>query len=336
MSVISGISAAAAARVVGWWLGRRAALTTNAWDDVIAAGLRRGAWAIGLVVGLESTTHGFGLAPGWKETIDQIVLAVGSVYLAILCSRAIRRAVSDRALAAAEAGRPSEGPAWNLLGYAGGAALWVGGTLVTLDTLGIDITALVAGLGIGGLALGLAVQRVLGDAFASVAVVVDQPFTVGDFVEVGEFAGTVESIGLRTTRLRSLGGEQLVIANADMLGSRIRNYQKLDERRIAVQFGVVYATAPGRLEEIRTIAAAAVLATPRTRLDRVHLARLGDSALEFELIFWFLGRDFNEHMDARHDVLSRLFGELTRAGHTLAFPTRTIHVAELGPVPKIT
>jgi small-conductance mechanosensitive channel len=129
------------------------------------------------------------------------------------------------------------------LRFLGKLAIWSVVLLLALENLGMDITALVAGLGVGGIAVALALQKVLGDLFASLSIVLDKPFVIGDFIIVDEYLGSVEHIGLKTTRVRSLSGEQLVFSNNDLLSSRIRNYKRMAERRIVFSFGVVYQTS---------------------------------------------------------------------------------------------
>ena len=134
--------------------------------------------------------------------------------------------------------------------------------------LGVDITALVAGLGIGGIAVALALQNILGDLFASLSITLDRPFVVGDFLIVGDFLGTVEYIGIKSTRLRSLSGEQIIMANADLLGSRVRNYGRMAERRVVFTINVTYETTAEVLERIPALIREIVAAQPGTRFDR--------------------------------------------------------------------
>jgi small-conductance mechanosensitive channel len=148
--------------------------------------------------------------------------------------------------------------------------LWAALLLLALDNVGIDITTLVAGLGIGGVAIALATQNILGDLFASLSIVLDKPFVVGDFIIVGDLLGTVEHVGLKTTRVRSLSGEQLVFSNADLLGSRIRNYKRMAERRIVFSLGVTYQTSEEQLASIPGMLRGIIAAEPGVRFDRAH------------------------------------------------------------------
>jgi small-conductance mechanosensitive channel len=164
--------------------------------------------------------------------------------------------------------------------------LWSIVLLLALDNLGIDVTALVTGLGIGGIAVALAAQNILGDLFASLTIVLDKPFVLKDFLIVNEFLGTVEHIGLKTTRLRSLTGEELVFSNADLLNSRIRNYGRMFERRVVCSLGVVYQTPRDKLVKIPDIIRSAVEAQEKTRFDRAHFKDFGAYALNFEAVYY--------------------------------------------------
>lgn len=205
--------------------------------------------------------------------------------------------------------------------------LWLLIALVALDTMGIEITALVAGLGIGGIAVALAVQNVLGDLFGSLSIVLDKPFVVGDFIIVGDHMGTVERIGLKTTRLRSLSGEQLVFSNNDLLASRVRNYKRMQERRIVFSFGVVYQTPRAMLEKIPDIVREIIDARDDTRYDRAHFFRFGPSSLDFEVVYNMLVPDYNPYMDAQQYINLELVRRFEELGVEFAYPTQTIYLA---------
>lgn len=216
------------------------------------------------------------------------------------------------------------------VGFIGSIVLWALVTLLALDNLGINITALIAGLGIGGIAVALAVQNILGDLFASLSIVIDKPFVNGDFIIVDSYMGTVEHVGLKTTRIRSLDGEQIVFSNSDLLNTRIRNYKRMYERRIVFRFGVTYDTPPDRIEMIPALIKRLIQAHDTLRFDRAHFWRLGESSLDFESVFWVTNPDYNLYMDIQQALNLAVMRELTKIGVELAFPTRTIQVE--GPV----
>lgn len=216
-----------------------------------------------------------------------------------------------------------------VLGFLARLALWSFALLLALDNLGFNITALLTGLGIGGVAVALAAQNILGDLFASMSIVLDRPFEVGDFIIVGDQLGTVEYIGLKTTRLRSLSGEQIVFSNTDLLSSRIHNYKRMDERRVLFQFGVVYQTPHEQLLTIPAIVRDIIGAQARTRFDRAHFKEYGDSALVFEVVYYVLDRDYNLYMDIQQAINLALFARFRDDGIEFAYPTRTVYVSNM-------
>jgi small-conductance mechanosensitive channel len=199
--------------------------------------------------------------------------------------------------------------------------------LLILNNLGFDVTALVAGLGIGGIAIALAAQKILSDLFASLAIVVDQPFVVGDFVIVGSQMGTIERIGIKTTRIRSLSGEELICSNADLLGSRINNYKRMTERRVVFTIGVTYQTPADKVEKLPGMLRTAVESQDQVRFDRAHLARYGDFALVYEIVYWVLTPDYNLYMDIQQRINFSIYRQLQDEGIEFAYPTQTIHMA---------
>jgi len=204
--------------------------------------------------------------------------------------------------------------------------LWSVVLLVALANLGVDVTALVAGLGVGGIAVALAVQNILGDLFASFSIVLDRPFVMGDFIIVGEHLGTVEHIGLKTTRLRSLSGEQLVFSNTDLLGSRIRNYKRMAERRVVFSLGVLYQTSPEQLEKIPQMIRDIVEAQTPVRFDRAHFKEYGASSLNFEIVYYILDPDYNRYMDIQQAVNLEIYRRFDQEGIEFAYPTQTLYL----------
>ena len=214
----------------------------------------------------------------------------------------------------------------NALSFLGRIALWATVLLLILDNLGVDVTALVAGLGIGGIAIALAVQNVLSDLFASLSIVLDKPFVPGDFVVVGDMAGSVEHIGIKTTRIRSISGEQLVFSNTDLLGSRIRNFGRMRERRVVFSLGVTYQTPADKLERVPGLIQAAIESQERARFDRSHFASYGDSALNFETVYYVESSDYATHMDILQSVNLTIYQSFAAEGIEFAYPTQTLFI----------
>lgn len=213
-----------------------------------------------------------------------------------------------------------------ILRFLARVAVWVMVVLLTLDNLGIDITALVAGLGIGGIAVALAVQNVLGDLLASLSIALDQPFVIGDFLVVGEHMGTVEYIGIKSTRLRSLSGEQIVMSNADLLAGRLRNYGRMQERRVAFTVGVTYESDRAVLAGLPALLREIIDAETGVRFDRAHFARLGAYSLDFECVYYVLSADYNRYMDAQQSINLRIMERFAALGVEFAYPTSTVRL----------
>ena len=210
------------------------------------------------------------------------------------------------------------------LGIAVKAIVWIICALAVLATFGIDVTALVAGLGIGGIAIALAVQSIVGDLFASVSIILDKPFLVGDFIKVGAQLGTVEEIGIKTTRIRSLSGEQLIFGNSDLLASRIQNFRRMTERRVVFSVGVEYGTPLAAIRRIPGLLHTAINSQELTRVDRVHFKEYGDSSLNFEAVYYVLRPDFNTYMDTQQAINVEIYRRFEDEEIAFAFPTRTV------------
>ncbi len=204
--------------------------------------------------------------------------------------------------------------------------VWIIGSIFLLSNLGFDISAVVAGLGISGIAIALAAQAVLGDLFSYFSILLDRPFELGDFIIVGDYMGVVEHVGIKTTRIRSLGGEQLIFSNTDLTGSRVRNYKRMQERRIVFRLGVTYDTPLAKLEPINTIIRSAVESQELTRFDRSHFASYGDSALEFEIVYYVLTGDYNLYMDIQQAINLAIARDFQAQGIEFAFPTQTLYI----------
>ena len=213
-------------------------------------------------------------------------------------------------------------------------AIWGMVLLLTLENLGVDITALVAGLGIGGIAVALALQNVLGDLLASLSITLDQPFVLGDFLIVGDHMGSVENIGIKSTRLRSLTGEQIVMSNADLLSSRVRNYGRMYERRIVFALGVAYETPREKLERIPPLLRAIIEAQDGVRFDRAHFAKYGDFSLDFEIVYYVQSPDYGLYMDAQQAINFRIHEAFEDLGVQFAYPTQTLWIAGGAAAPE--
>lgn len=291
---------------------------------------------------LEATSVGFELAMGVRAAMPLFVLgedAAGVLEggVAVILFLQIGRWLQAAMLAMLERARqqraedPARLTALGAIGFVGRVIIWAAVALLILDNLGIEITALLASLGVGGVAVALAVQNILGDLFASFSIVLDKPFEVGDFIIVGDMMGTVEHIGIKTTRLRSLGGEQLVFSNGDLLKSRVRNYKRMDERRVVLELGLPLDTSMERLRQMPAWMRQAVEAQELTRMDRAHLAKIGEHSVRFELVYYVLDPNYNTHMDIQQAILLDVLEQLRAHDLELAYPTHKLFLKSDDP-----
>ncbi|WP_368643234.1 mechanosensitive ion channel family protein [Castellaniella ginsengisoli] len=219
-----------------------------------------------------------------------------------------------------------------LLAYLLRTVIWILAILAVLDNLGVHITTLVASLGIGGVAVALAAQAILSDLFASIAIGLDKPFEPGDFIVFGNMAGSIEHIGLKTTRIRSLGGEQIICSNAELLKQTIQNYKRMEQRRVVFTLHLPYGTPACTLADLPGDVEAQIKAQSDARYDRAHIARLGDWALELEAVYYVTDADYNQYMDIQQAINLGILKALEARGITLSPMERTIR---LRPDPAI-
>ncbi len=233
------------------------------------------------------------------------------------------------------AGDPSGIGVISMIGLFGRFFTWAIIFILALDNLGVDITALVAGLGIGGIAVALALQSVLSDAFASVAIMLDRPFEVGDTIHVGDMIGTVEHVGVKTTRLRALTGEQMIFANNDLLSSRVRNYKRMTERRAIFAIGLTYQTPVETLEKVPALIKSIIDTESNTRFDRAHFKSFGPSSLDFEVCYFITTPEYKVYMDTQQRINLEILRQLTAIRVDFAYPTQTIYTHPAGaPQPQ--
>ncbi len=257
--------------------------------------------------------------PRVDRFIDVAILVVVWWQVGHWLSAAVRHVIESRR---GHDAAGAEGEAsLNILRFVGVLLVWIVAFLMLLTNLGIKIGPLVAGLGIGGVAIALAVQNVLGDLFASLSIALDKPFRVGDALTVGEEKGTVEYIGIKSTRLRSVTGEQIIVSNGDLLKSRVRNFSRLRERRADLMLRIAYETPHKLIAELPRIIEAAIRAEKNVRFERAHFARYGDYALLFEATYVVETDDYKAYMDAQQSINLRLLDEFARRGVMLAYPT---------------
>lgn len=203
--------------------------------------------------------------------------------------------------------------------------LWVLAALFLLSNFGFDISSLLAGLGIGGLAIALALQSVFGDLFATIALYFDKPFKVGDFIVVGSDSGSVDYIGLKSTRIKTLQGQELTIPNRELTNARVNNYKRMDKRRVVLAFGVTYETSTTKLKKIPTIVSTIIKKTEGVQLDSIHFKEFGPYSLNFEGAYYVLSPDAKVYMDKHQEILYNIKNEFDKEQIEMAYPTQVIY-----------
>jgi small-conductance mechanosensitive channel len=307
-------------------LRKLAARTATQIDDLIIGVLEKTKLPLLSVLALYAGTSGLTLPPRLGAWLGTIAVFALLIQVGIWADRLIQLLLlryQEKNLEA-DAGRVTTVRAASFLVR---LVLFSVIALMALDNVpGLDITTLIAGLGVGGIAVALALQNVLGDLLASLSIALDKPFVIGDFIVLDTYMGTVEHVGLKTTRLRSLSGEQLVIANNDLLGSRIRNYKRMTERRALFALGVVYQTPVEKLEAIPRLVREIIDAEPLARFDRAHFKGYGAFSLDFEIVYYVLQPEYNAYMDVQQAINLAIFRRFAAEGIEFAYPTQTLFV----------
>ncbi len=303
------------------WTSRSA----NRWEDIIFKALERTqTWFLCLLAG----TAALGLlklSPAADKFLRNLVFSGFLVQIAFWGAALISGYLAYYRGARLESDAESVTTV-GVLGFLAKLALFSVLLIIGFENAGINVTALVAGLGIGGVAVALAAQNVLGDLFASLAIALDKPFAIGDFVVLDQLRGTVERIGMKTTHLRSLDGELIVLPNSHLVNNRLRNFKRMRERRVLLNLGVVFETPLALQRKIPGLLRAAVESRNGTRFDRAHLAGLGEYAIQFETVFYILSPDYSVFMDLQQEILFDVQERFQREGVALAYPTRRLHL----------
>jgi small-conductance mechanosensitive channel len=319
-------------RVVGRKLRVLSAKTDTKLDDVLAEVIGRTnplmLFILSAVVGAQFLT----LRPAVESVLHEIFGIALLIQIGLWGNGAVSFWL-ERSMQQSSSVQAGTTATMTAIGFVARLTLWSLVMLVGLSNLGVDITGLIAGLGIGGIAVALALQNVLGDLFASLSIVLDKPFVIGDFIVVDQLQGTVEYVGLKTTRIRSISGEQLIVSNADLLRSRIRNFKRMNERRVLFTFGVTYQTPADVMARVAQIAQEVIRTQQGVRFDRAHFKEFGESSLVYECVYFVLSPDYNVYMDVQQAINIGLARALQAEGIEFAYPTRTLivhHAAATG------
>jgi small-conductance mechanosensitive channel len=308
-------------------LTRIAKVTDTVIDDFLVEVLSATRILLASVVSLYAATLFLTLPPSLEKIVDRIFVSLLLLQIGFWASRGLVFWLRHRFAQGDANNEGSRAMTRSLLTFLGRIGLWAVVLLLIMDNLGLNVTALVASLGIGGVAVALAVQSILGDLFASLSIAIDQPFVINDFIVIDDIMGTVEHVGLKTTRIRSLSGEQIVFSNNDLLKSRIHNYKRMQERRVVFGIGVTYDTPAAQLQAIPALLRQTIEAQNNVRFDRAHFKSFGAFSLDFEAVYFVLDPDYQIYMDQQQAINLKLVRSFEQRGIAFAFPTQTLHLS---------
>lgn len=303
--------------------------TENDFDDVLIGALEGVRLWVYTIIALYIALQAFSL----PHTIEKTLTAI---FLLTLVWQFIEIAIkfvdyfAKRVLERDEDGDGESDPntiiASHMLSLFARIALWVLGLLFVLSNLGIEVVSLLAGLGIGGIAIAIALQGILSDLFSSLSLYLDKPFRIGDYIVIGEHSGIVEKIGVKTTRIKTLQGEELVVSNTELTTARVQNFKKMKERRATSQFGITYETAHDRVKQIPDMVKEIFESISGARLDRVYFTAFGESALMFEVVYYVGSAEYVEYLEIQQAFNLALLKQLEDAGVAFAYPTQTLYL----------
>jgi small-conductance mechanosensitive channel len=312
-------------RVLVRRLGALAVRTTTDWDDLAVEIVRRTRPYFLLVIAVYAAERVVE-APFEATRVIRAISVVIVLLQAGVWGNGLIGFAADHYSRQRAAGDVGTRTTIQALGYAGRFVLWALLVVTALQNFGINVTALVTGLGIGGIAIALAVQNILGDLFAALAIVLDKPFVVGDSVQVDNINGAIEHVGLKTTRIRSLSGEQVIVANSDLLRSRIRNYKRMELRRAVFNLDLAFDTPPDKVARVPEMVRAVVESQPLTRFERSHFLTIEQTGLRVENVYFVLDADYNKYADIQHSINLELLRRLQRDRIEFGFVTRTVQL----------
>ncbi|WP_285008043.1 mechanosensitive ion channel family protein [Pedobacter faecalis] len=308
-------------RIKRWTAG-----TNNSWDDFAVAMVESSLVPLFYVSAFYFSLRTLSLHPKVGQIIHIAFLAVFTFFVLRVISAAFRKFIYSFIRREEHSGE-KEKQAGGLIAIVN-ILIWLIGIIFFIDNLGYNVTTLIAGLGVGGIAIALAAQTVLGDLFSYFVIFFDRPFEIGDFVVVGDKNGIVEYIGIKTTRIRTLSGEQLVCSNTDLTNSRLHNFKRMERRRIVFTLGLTYQTSSAQLEEVPELVRQIITTRPKLQFDRGHFSGYGDFSLNFEFVYYVLDPDYNVYMDNQQAVYLDIFKTFEQRGIEFAYPTQTLFMGQ--------
>lgn len=301
-------------------LKRLAKKTKNYFDDAFVGMLEHLNWPFILVASIYSGSRFLEMPYVIDKAVAYISLAIAVYYFI----KAIFKGIDVFTESVTENGEGSS--IVNLMGTLIKIAVVIIMVLVFLSNVGVNVSSLIAGVGLGGIAIAFALQNILSDLFSSFSIYFDKPFKPGDFIIVGQDMGVVQKIGLQSTRIKALQGEELIISNRELTSARVNNYKRMEERRVPFTIGVEYSTPLSKLRKIPKMVRDTVKKQDKARMDRVHFKSFGDFSLIYEIVYYVENSDYTEYMDIQHAINMDLVRKFEKEGIQFAFPTQTIHL----------
>lgn len=305
-------------------LRRWAEHTENEFDDVFVGGLEAIHWPFNLFIAMYIAQRSLALNDTFQRAMYYVLIVVVTYYVMRMVQAAVDVFLAKVMKTKKDDSKGKEG--MRLFSTLIKLGLWAIALLLVLSNLGYDVTSLVAGLGVGGIIVAFAIQNIVADLFSSLSIYFDKPFAPGDFVIVGDKMGTVKHVGLRTTRIQALAGEELVVPNSEITSTTIQNYGRMNRRRVEFSLGVTYGTDRKKLEKIPGIVQTAIESVQETEFDRAHFKSYGDFSLNYEVVYYVQSADYNQYMDIQQDINMAVYEAFGKEKIEFAFPTQTIHI----------
>jgi small-conductance mechanosensitive channel len=305
-------------------LKKWAAKTKTTFDDFILNGIKKSIIPILYYSAIYFSAQSLNLSDAVRSIFDVLSIVVVTLFIIRLITSTLDYSI--KSYSAKQDAADQKAKQLKSISALVRIVIWGVGLIFLLDNLGFDISAVVAGLGIGGIAVALAAQTILGDLFSYFIIFFDKPFELGDYIKVGDKNGTIEHIGVKTTRIRALNGEQLVFSNTDLTSSRLHNFKKLQKRRKVFMLGVIYETPAEKLKIIPDIVKDIITEVEKSEYDRGHFKSFGDFSLNFEFVYYVLSPDYSTYMDTQHNINMKIFNKFKEEGIEFAYPTQLVYV----------
>ena len=300
--------------------------TSNSLDDFLVSMVEKSLIPFIYVMVIYTGLHWLKLSTGATSVISTILLLVSTFFILKSITATLQYFIHSF-LKTREDGEAKQKQVRGIL-LIGKSLIWIMGIVFLLDNMGYNISTIIAGLGIGGIAIALAAQTILGDLFSYFVILFDRPFEIGDFIIVDDKMGVVENIGIKTTRLRNLAGEQLVCSNKDLTDSRIHNYKRMEKRRVVFNLGVTYQTTPALLESIPAMVEKIISNKDDVLFERAHFSGFGDFSLNFEIVYYILSGDYILFMDQQQNINFEIYRTFERKKISFAYPTQSLFISK--------